>query len=385
MTAQTEKTLQLRRDFHERIQQILVRALEKGAEVGVVAEAMSRAAEGSARVMVDSLADDRPRMLAEHALMWKDVEDILRETWGGALDRLYSVVVAVEELARGWDYANHADAEADGDLMFQVMSSLLARAIRTAFEVHLLLTRGFPAGATARARSLHELAVVARVMVQHGNDHDLPTRYVDHRHIDQYLWVQNHQEHAEDLGREPFTADEVKNLTAMRDHLVAEHGAGFGQAYGWAAPLFTSGGGISVLRLAGTVDMDWGRPDYVGDSQEVHPTAWGAELNQELDGQVGSWRLTGLADPANSTMVRLCQVLGDGLVYGRPDVVNQYDVLGLATAYELVEDAQATFVAAERSAAERIVSDPLRPDPPTMRSAGNWATTPDTAPDHPSR
>lgn len=371
MTRNSEESLRYRQGFHDGVESMLIDAMARGLAgdelTGVVAEAISVAASS----MVQTLAADRPRMLAEHVELWVDVERIVAETWGEALDQFYAVIVCAEELGRIWNYANLRDADADDDRMFLVMSGLLVRAIRTSLEVYHLLRRGFPAGATARARSLYELAVVSRVMVEHGSDYNLPMRYLRHQDIDRFLWMQEHQRQAEVGEVTPLGADEVEPLEDARDELAKEFGEAFCHFYGWAAPLFDRGR-ISPVRLASKVDMSWGRPDYVAESHDVHATALGAELNMELDGMVGSWRLTGLADPANATMVRLVQVLGDTLVHGRTDVVNQYDMLGLGAVFRLVEEAEVAFLEAEAAAADRLQRERVHPEPPPMQSSEAW-------------
>jgi hypothetical protein len=370
MTRESEESLRFREKFHRRIEG-LVSELRVSRDDHRVAEAIREATARTSRSMVQTLARDRSRMLTEHADMWIDVERIVRETWGDALDKLYAIIICCEELARIWNYANVADAEAEDDAMFSAMSSIAVRTIRTALEVHLLLSRGFPGGATARARSIYELAVVARALSTHGPDSDLARRYIGHRWIDQYQWANEYQQRTESTGEDPLPADEVEAIERARVELVARYGQGFDQSYGWAAPLF-EGGRLSPARLASTVDMEHGRPDYVAHSHHVHPTALGGELNMEVGGQVASWRLSGLAEPANSTMVRLAQVLSDTLTHGRTGVVNHYDMLGLSTVFQLVEEAEKAFLDAEQVAAARISVEVIRPEPPPMRPSHEW-------------
>lgn len=299
MTNGSEESLRFRESFHTRIETLLEQAISQGVDEETVTRAATEAIKQSAEPLLARLREDRPRMLADHAAMWSDVERIINETWGEALDKLYSVIVCAEELGRIWNFANRYDAENDDDRIFDIMSGLLARATRAAFEVHLLLTRGFSAGASARARSVYELAVVARVMAEYGDTHDLPTRYRDHVVIDQYLWAKEHEDKAEELGREPLGRESISELEQQRNLLVEAYGEEFGKNYGWAAPLFP-GGRIGISRLEKMVNMDFGRPDYIAHSQEIHPTSWGADLNRELGNHVASWRLTGLAEAATT-------------------------------------------------------------------------------------
>ena len=56
------------------------------------------------------------------------------------------------------------------DYVFEALSRLLARACRIAEEVLVLLKAGYGQGALARWRALHEVAVVADLIAENGED-----------------------------------------------------------------------------------------------------------------------------------------------------------------------------------------------------------------------
>jgi hypothetical protein len=370
MTIESEQTLRTRARIHQELSAQVEEAKTRAGSQVDINEILSEAISTAARSMVQTLNADRSQMLNDHARVWADVERIIRETWGEALDQFYAVVVCSEELCRIWNYANIADASSQKDAMFGAMSSISARALRCALEVHVLLSRGFPGGAAARARSVHELAVVARVLSTYGPGTDLARRYLDHSSIDQYEWATKDRLSAPvtELG---WTPEAMKDLSSKVSSLDAQYGAGFNQPYGWAESLF-SGGRIGPMRLATLVNMEEGRPDYRIHSHDLHPTAWGGELNLEVGGQVSSWRLTGLAGPAIATLIPLAQIVADTLKKGRTGVVNYYDMLCIAPVFHLVQEAEEVLMDAEAAAAERIKCEPVHPEPPPARPSLDW-------------
>lgn len=72
-------------------------------------------------------------------------------------------------------------------------------------------------------------------------------------------------------------------------------------------------------------------------------------------------------------MVHLTQVLSDSLVHGRSNTVNQYDLVGLTAVFRLMEDAENHFVEADSAANERLLREPVHPQPPPMRGEGEGA------------
>lgn len=79
------------------------------------------------------------------------------DTVWGPPDRVYRAATYLAyELGR-----IATEDSAQGNPKLQVLLGLQGRALRTAAEVRLLAVNGFGSGATARSRSLHELAILA--------------------------------------------------------------------------------------------------------------------------------------------------------------------------------------------------------------------------------
>jgi hypothetical protein len=138
-------------DFDASIFQMLLDGGEALAKAGVsvddAAQSISGALEsGLAAVtpeIVAQLIKATPDMVAAHRRENRAYERRLRRHWGAALDRFYSVAVAAEEAAATIDVKRSAQVEGE-NFQFEALTGIMARACRTAFEVHHLLSGGFP-------------------------------------------------------------------------------------------------------------------------------------------------------------------------------------------------------------------------------------------------
>jgi hypothetical protein len=106
-----------------------------------------------------------------------------------------------------------------------VASALNVRACSVAHEICAMLRAGFPIGAHARWRTLHELDVVAHVLLE-GN-RGTAARFVNHR------WIQ----YARDKKRDTHLGGDGQSSEAMRNLYIRRYGAEFAATYGWAAEL----------------------------------------------------------------------------------------------------------------------------------------------------
>lgn len=106
-----------------------------------------------------------------------------------------------------------------------VASALNARACSVGHEICAMLRAGFPIGAHARWRTLHELDVVAHVLLE-GN-RGTAARFVNHR------WIQ----YARDRKRDTHLGEDGQSSEAMRNLYIRRYGAEFATTYGWAAEL----------------------------------------------------------------------------------------------------------------------------------------------------
>ena len=264
-------------------------------------------------------------------------------------------------------------ARAAGDDKTVSLIELHARCCRVAQEVLALLYGGFAAGAHARARTMHELAVVAWFI--RDNSAEVAQRYREHSVVERYKRAVEYnrtlpQTHTH-LGYEPIDEETMQQLAERRERLRERYGADFLKgSYGWAAvaldkqkPTFRD--------LEESVGMNHMWPFYAWSSQEVHAGSHGNELSYFERGSGDRTLGAGpsnahLADPALGAMISLyqttaaiclpleerespeecCQVLE----------VRAYRVAEVNALVEMVDKTQYMFVEAHR----KLEQDELR-------------------------
>jgi hypothetical protein len=198
--------------------------------------ALRDVARSTAESIVDELRERAAAMLIDHAAVRTSFEIRLRDPWAPAFDRYEALLVSALEM--GELFAKRHAAEADregagGDRLFDAMVRLHARAVLIADEVFSLLRSGHAAGALARWRTLHEVAVVMAFLAKGGPA--LAERYLLHDTIARWRALDDDQLFAERLGEEPFGAEEIDDMRSQRDRLVERFGSAYGEAWGWAA------------------------------------------------------------------------------------------------------------------------------------------------------
>lgn len=246
--------------YMNKVQEVMPAAADKAAH------AMSEAYVRYAMEEGEQLLQERQETLAHfHA----NVHAI----WGEALDRLDVMVNVAREIGEKVDYYWRRKRRRKRSLRMVVLHRLNARACCIGSEIVALLRHGYAGGASARWRSLHEVAVVA-ILLAEGDD-ELAQRYVDHRAVSRYQTMQAYVTHRTALGLRPLSLKaQVKNK-AMRDAVVKRHGGKpFAAPYGWASQL--AGHAVNsfeeVERLANLSAL---RPYYKAASQSVHATTQG--------------------------------------------------------------------------------------------------------------
>jgi len=229
-------------EFYDGLTVGATRAMQRGMSLEEAVELVMQAADPALNNLANSvtarLHKTRPRMLRDHRRINRRFERHLRTCWADGLDQFYAVTVGGEELGRAFDEARAEQAVAQQDWLFESLTQLHARACRTAFEVHQMLSGGYPMGALARCRTLHELAVTAAVLSENGRTPihaDIGERYLAHDAVLNWRDALEFQKHAKRLGEDPFTDDEMTEMKSRRDAVVARFGAGFADSYGWAS------------------------------------------------------------------------------------------------------------------------------------------------------
>jgi hypothetical protein len=256
-----------------------------------------------------------PAMLRERRRERRGFEASLARGWGRAIDLLAALREIAVEAGDDFNGEFRHEAATAGDFVFEVLTRLHARACQVGSEVIALLRSGHADGAHARWRSLHEIAVVAFFVHDHGND--VAERYILHDAIESHRAALGYQEHYAALGLEPLAEEDLARLKATRDALKTRFGDPYTEQYGWAAEALQKKS-PQFGHIEAAVGLAHLRPYYKLASHNVHANPKGAFFklgllpNQEV--LLAGPSDLGLADPGHGTAMALAQVTSTVLI-----------------------------------------------------------------------
>ncbi|MGQ0722051.1 MAG: DUF5677 domain-containing protein [Candidatus Eiseniibacteriota bacterium] len=188
------------------------------------------------------------------------------------------------------------------------LARLHARACLVSVEVHSLLRCGFASAALARWRTLHETAVVARVLRDRPSD--LAQRYLDYEVVESFKAAVEFQEYEHFLAEDPLPPEDVEEIRADRERILVRYGKEFDKPYGWAAELLP--GKTTLKELEEVAGLQGWRPYYRMASDGVHAgpkaIAWNLGLEMDAAGLLAGPSNVGLADPAYNAIWSLRDV-----------------------------------------------------------------------------
>ena len=126
-----------------------------------LAETLERVIPKISLSVSDHLMADAPRMLKSRRRARRSFESQLGRFWEDGLRLLEMMIVIATEAGDDFNSEFRPEAAKQRDFVFEVLTRLHARACQVASEVLTLIKSGYPDGAHARWRSLHEIAVVS--------------------------------------------------------------------------------------------------------------------------------------------------------------------------------------------------------------------------------
>jgi hypothetical protein len=229
-----------------------------------------------------------------------------------------SVVIEV-----GAEFNDHyrETAAKEGDLVFEVLTRLHARACRIGSEVMALMRSGFADGAHARWRTLHEIAVVSIFISKHGKQ--VAERYLDHEIVESYKSAVQHQKHCEALRCPPIPQEEFEQIKIEYENAVKRYGSAFKTDYGWASSILRKERPF-ITDIEANVELEKWRPYYKMASRTVHANVKGITKSLGLPPGEGHILFAGasdigFADPAHGAAISLLQITTT-LLTSKPNV-----------------------------------------------------------------
>lgn len=270
--------------------------------------------EEMAEVLLEPLRASRPALIRQSRIEEQLLRQRMDSIWGAA-DRRYQVTAYV-----AYEIGDRVSRTIPADAKLTALLGLHARACRVVAEIRLLTMNGFLAGAEARWRSLHELAVVALLLSE--AEQLVAERYLAASAVEQYADAAGFNEKAPQLGYQPYSDDELAAWKTRRDEVIAKFGADIAETNGWAAPLFPQNpnqarGGrprtITFSSLESLVNLDHLRPFYRLGNHHIHAGPRAAELNIVNRGEQQTWTVGAtvfgdIAEISHAALISLLQI-----------------------------------------------------------------------------
>jgi hypothetical protein len=242
----------------------------------------------------------------------------------------------------------------------QVLTEIRARGCHIADQIRALLKAGFPHGADALWRTLHELDVVASVIAADGPE--LAERYVLHDVVTNAKDARAYQQYTEELGQDPYSDQEMAVIADAEATVLAKYGRRFKAEYGWAADAVP----CENNRSPGIADLEHhaGLPHFgpyrnLG-SARLHAGSKGTRLNRVQFR--GSWVMragptnAGLAEVAHRSLLSLCRITLTLRLQGLPLTADPTPLITVIAILELADDAGTEFARVEEELRQEELS-----------------------------
>ncbi len=113
---------------------------------------------------------------------------------------------------------------------------IMGESILVSNEIVVLLENGYSDGALSRWRNLYEQATIALFISQ--KDNSISERFLQHLHIDNFKSMELYNEHSKDLQVEPYSEQEISEITNLKKKYIEEYNIVDIGDYGWASTEF---------------------------------------------------------------------------------------------------------------------------------------------------
>lgn len=236
----------------------------------------------------------------------------LETRWGEGLNKLRMLLTIVREWAQGVHERKHSLSSGRLSHLDDVLLRLHVRACQITKEIIVLLENGYADGAMARWRTLHEITIVAAVILKYGEE--IAERYVHYQIVESFSALKAYERNHKALGFKPFSKREGAKISLDYKGTLQRFGKNFGDEYGWAAHHLkvTSKQRITFSRLEEEAGEAIMRSPYKMASYNVHASPKGIYF--KLGSLGGSPALlagasnAGLMDPAQHAAVSLAEM-----------------------------------------------------------------------------
>ena len=226
---------------------------------------------------------------------------------------------------------NDAESNSKADALFQIH----ARALQISNEIVVLLKSGYPDGANARWRTLHELAVISFFLSKNSNV--VSKRYLEHQSVKRYKEARDYNANCKKLGDTAISRRELNSLKREKESLCSQYADDFEKDFGWIPSSLLPQRHFRALE--DSVKLGKLHPYYNLACDSVHGGSkgfyrLGLKLEQQEKLLLAGPSNYGLVDPIQNTAISLSQITVCLLAL-QPDFE---DIVTMRVTYRYVED-----------------------------------------------
>lgn len=267
----------------------------------------------SAHLLVLTMRSNQDSLLLQRKNDQNEFNKYILEYWKKPLNLLESFIHASIEIG---DDLNGKNRRSDNQKMkhsIELLTRLHGRSCQVSQEILTLLNHGFPDGAFARWRTLHEISVVIQIIGSYGEE--IAQRYIDYEICQSASAMLEHNKHADKLGREKISDTDIDRIISLKKEKLTTYDPLFSKTNGWASEIIRDkkpkAERFSFSDLEQLVDQDFMRPYYRMASYSVHADIKGIyrQLSGDKDRVIPAGSsIFGFAEPGQNTAISLLKI-----------------------------------------------------------------------------
>ena len=249
------------------------------------------------------------RMLSSQRAELEQIEDRRCMRWKEPLDLLECLIKVSHEAGEELKNKFGKSVSYENSFKIETLIRIHARALQISNEILVLLKAGYPDGANARWRSLHELAVISFFLKD--NDDEVSRRYLEHEIVRKFKDAKDYRNYCKRLGYPPMERTEFNELKREKERLCVKYDDKFQEKYGWIPRRVLKDRNFRALEEY--VKLDKLHPFYNLSYDSVHGGAKGFYRLGLMDDYQNKVLLVGpsnygLADPMQNTAISLSHI-----------------------------------------------------------------------------
>jgi len=161
-------------------------------------ETIKETIQDTTKSVRESLDSNTKEMLLERRKLFKEFCERNYLRWQPGFDLFEAFLVICTEAGENFNKAYRPTAVETNDVVFDIVVRHHARACHIGQEILCLLKSGFPDGAHARWRALHEVSVTAMFIAKHGRQ--CAERFYWHDIVESYKGMLQHKKYEHRLN-----------------------------------------------------------------------------------------------------------------------------------------------------------------------------------------